>query len=65
LFGAFGFEHFSNGLLQMKMCKAWLALVQLFLKHFVTSLHELSIQDSLKELKTLAYVTALQFPLWG
>jgi hypothetical protein len=65
LFGAFGFEHLSNGLLQMKMRKAGLALVQLFLKHFVATLHELSVQDALKELKALAYIAALQFPLWG
>jgi hypothetical protein len=47
------------------MCKARLALVQLLLKHFVSSLHKLSVQDTLKELKAFAYVAALQFPLRG
>jgi hypothetical protein len=65
LLGAFGFEHLANGLLQVKMCKAGLALVQLLLQHFVSSLHKLSIQDTLQKLKAFAYVAALQFPLRG
>jgi hypothetical protein len=47
------------------MCKAGLAFVQLLLQHFVSSLHKLSIQDTLQELKAFAYVAALQFPLRG
>jgi hypothetical protein len=47
------------------MCKAGLALVQLLLQHFVSSLHKLSIQDTLQKLKAFAYVAALQFPLRG
>jgi hypothetical protein len=47
------------------MGEAGLALVQLLLKHFISSLHKLSIQDTLEELKAFAYVAALQFPLRG
>jgi hypothetical protein len=65
LLGAFRFEHLANGLLQVEMFKAGLASVQLFLQHFVSSLHKFSIQDSLQKLKAFAYVAALQFPLRG
>ncbi|WP_335339814.1 hypothetical protein [Algoriphagus sanaruensis] len=60
LFGTFGFEDLSNGLLQMKMFKAGQALINFFFEDFLSFLAHFSVQDTFQQLEAPTHIAALQ-----